>query len=402
MYSLLLILIYIAFISLGLPDSLLGSGWPEIHADMNVPVSYMGIISMVISGGTIVSSLLSDKLIRKLGTRVVTVISVFLTAVALFGFSFSDRFWMLIVFAVPYGLGAGAIDAALNNYVALHYSSKHMSWLHCFWGVGTIISPYIMSYALSGAEWQDGYRWVAFLQIGITALLVASLPAWKRKSVSAGETGRRAPLGLKNTLRLPGVRSLLIGFFAYCAAESTTMLWASSYLTKVYSLSEEQAAACASLFFIGITAGRFLSGLISAKAGDKNLIRAGAAVGTAGIVLLFLPLSSEYAALAGLVVIGLGFAPVYPSVIHSTPAHFGRDNSQAVIGVQMASAYVGSTFSPLLFGLLAGAVGIRALPFWLLAFVALMICMLERTERLTGGRAEKTDGKGNSAGAAGA
>lgn len=402
MYGFLLALIYLAFVGLGLPDSLLGSAWPAMQPQFGVPASLAGLVSMIISGGTICSSLLSDRLTKRFGTGVVTAASVGLTAAALFGFSLSSGFWMLCLWAVPYGLGAGAVDAALNNYVALHYSSRQMSWLHCFWGVGTIISPYIMSYALSGAEWQDGYRWVAFLQIGITALLVASLPAWKRKSVSAGETGRRAPLGLKNTLRLPGVRSLLIGFFAYCAAESTTMLWASSYLTKVYSLSEEQAAACASLFFIGITAGRFLSGLISAKAGDKNLIRAGAAVGTAGIVLLFLPLSSEYAALAGLVVIGLGFAPVYPSVIHSTPAHFGWDNSQAVIGVQMASAYVGSTFSPLLFGLLAGAVGIRALPFWLLAFVALMICMLERTERLTGGRAEKTDGKGNSAGAAGA
>ena len=379
MYSFLLAIIYLAFISLGLPDSLLGSAWPTMQSYLGIPSSWAGIVTMIISGGTICSSLLSDRLTKKLGTGVVTAVSVALTAAALFGFSLSDRFWMLCLWAVPYGLGAGAVDAALNNYVAVHYSSRQMSWLHCFWGIGTIISPYIMSYALSAAQWRDGYRWVSFIQIGIALLLFCSLPFWKRRASGAGE--KAAPLGLKNTLKIRGVPQLLIGFFAYCAAESTIMLWASSYLVSVRSVTEQRAAAFASLFFIGITAGRFLSGLISVKLGDKTLIRAGTVIGAAGILLLLLPVSSEYPALIGLVVIGLGFAPVYPSVIHSTPDHFGADNSQAIIGVQMASAYIGSTFAPLLFGVLADAAGISLMPFWLIAFVGLMISMFEWTER---------------------
>ena len=389
MYSLLLALIYLAFISLGLPDSLLGSAWPVIQPQFGVPASLAGVVTMIISGGTILSSLLSDRLTKKFGTGVVTAVSVALTAAALLGFSLSSAFWMLCVWAIPYGLGAGAVDAALNNYVALHYSSRQMSWLHCFWGVGTIVSPYIMSSALSHASWQDGYRWVSFVQIGITVLLVATLPLWKRKNEGTAEE-KGTPLGLKNTLKIRGVKPLLVGFFAYCAAESTAMLWASSYLVGVHSLPEERAAAFASLFFIGVTAGRFLSGFVSGRLGDRNLIRIGAGVGIVGILLLLLPLPTEYPALVGLVVIGLGFAPIYPSIIHATPAHFGRDNSQAVIGIQMASAYVGSTFSPLLFGLLAGAAGLRAMPVWLLAFIALSVVMLEWTEKLTAGAKKGT------------
>lgn len=219
MYSLLLVLIYIAFISLGLPDSLLGSGWMAMHTEMNVPISYMGVLSMLISGGTIVSSLCSDRLTRKLSTKIVTVTSVFLTVIALFGFSFSTHFWMLIVFAIPYGLGAGAIDAALNNYVALHYSSKCMSWLHCFWGVGTIISPFVMSYALTYSVWNNGYRIVGTLQLVITLLLLFTLPVWKvNKEASVTQ---ETSIGLLKALKIKGVPFLLIGFFAYCAAEAT-------------------------------------------------------------------------------------------------------------------------------------------------------------------------------------
>ncbi len=387
MYTLLLAVIYLAFVSLGLPDSLLGSAWPVIQPDFGVPVSWAGLVTMIISGGTICSSLLSDRLTKKFGAGVVTAVSVAMTAAALFGFSTAGRFWMLCLWAIPYGLGAGAVDAALNNYVALHYSSRQMSWLHCFWGVGTIVSPYIMSYALASAHWQDGYRWVSFVQIGITLLLVLSLPLWKKRKEGAEEE-KAEPLGLKKTFGIRGVPQLLTGFFAYCAADSSVMLWASSYLVSVRSVSEERAAAFASLFFIGITAGRFLSGLVSGRLGDKALIRIGAGIGTAGIVCLLLPVRTEYLALVGLVVTGLGFAPIYPSVIHSTPDHFGRDKSQAVIGVQMASAYVGSTFAPLLFGLLSEALGIGVLPVWLLAFVGLMVAMLEWTERtIAAGRA---------------
>ncbi len=381
MYSLLLALIYIAFISLGLPDSLLGSGWPVIHTDLDVPISFMGIISMTISGGTIVSSLLSDKLTGKLGTRIVTVISVFLTAFALFGFSFSTQFWMLIVFAVPYGLGAGAIDAALNNYVALHYSSKHMSWLHCFWGVGTIVSPFVMSYALTNSNWNNGYRIVGFIQLAIAILLLVTLPVWKVHNQSAEK--KQQSIGLIGALKIKGVPFLLIGFFAYCAAEATAMSWASTYFTEVKGISTEKAAQFAALFYIGITVGRFLSGFVTDKLGDKKMIVIGTCILSCGIIALMIPVSYPLVSIIGFVVIGFGCAPIYPSIIHSTPNNFGAENSGAIIGIQMASAYVGSTFIPPLFGLLGNHIGFKILPVYLIVFVALMITMLELTFKVT-------------------
>ena len=381
MYSLLLALIYIAFISLGLPDSLLGSGWPVIHTDLDVPISFMGIISMTISGGTIVSSLLSDKLTGKLGTRIVTVISVFLTTFALFGFSFSTQFWMLIVFAVPYGLGAGAIDAALNNYVALHYSSKHMSWLHCFWGVGTIVSPFVMSYALTNSNWNNGYRIVGFIQLAIAILLLVTLPVWKVHNQSAEK--KQQSIGLIGALKIKGVPFLLIGFFAYCAAEATAMSWASTYFTEVKGISTEKAAQFAALFYIGITVGRFLSGFVTDKLGDKKMIIIGTCILSCGIIALMIPVSYPLVSIIGFVVIGFGCAPIYPSIIHSTPNNSGAENSGAIIGIQMASAYVGSTFIPPLFGLLGNHIGFKILPVYLIVFVALMITMLELTFKVT-------------------
>lgn len=380
MYSLLLALIYVAFVSLGLPDSLLGSGWPTIHTDLNVPISYMGIISMVISGGTIVSSLLSDKLTGKLGTRTVTVVSVFLTAVALLGFSFATEFWMLIVFAVPYGLGAGAVDAALNNYVALHYKARHMSWLHCLWGVGTIVSPFVMSAALTNSTWHDGYRIVGYIQLGITILLLVTLPVWKVNQ--SAETAPLKHLGLAGTLKIRGVPFLLIGFFAYCAADATAMNWASTYFAEVKGIPAEQAAQLASLFYIGLTAGRFLSGFVTDKLGDRKMIVIGTAVLACGILILLIPGPSALA-IAGFVVIGFGCAPIYPCIIHSTPNNFGAENSGSIIGIQMAGAYVGSTFIPPLFGVLGRQFGFEIMPLYLLVFAALMIAMTELTFRVT-------------------
>ncbi len=380
MYSLLLILIYIAFISLGLPDSLVGSGWPAMHADLGVPVSYMGIVTMIISGGTIVSSLLSEKLTKKFGTRHVTVVSVFLTAAAMLGFSFADRFWMLLLFGVPYGLGAGAIDAALNNYIALHYKARHMNWLHCFWGVGTIVSPFVMSHALSHANWQGGFRIIGLVQLGIALLLLCTLPVWKIHSRTE-EAGGEKVLGLRGALRIRGVPLLLIGFFAYCAAEATAMNWASTYFAEVKGVADEQAAQFASLFYIGITASRFLCGFLSDKLGDRKMILAGTAVLLGGIALLLIPAPNALA-IAGFVIIGFGCGPVYPSIVHSTPDNFGAENSGAIIGIQMASAYVGSTFIPPLFGLLGRALGFAVLPFFLLVFLFLMITMTELTFRI--------------------
>lgn len=382
MYSFLLALIYLAFISLGLPDSLLGSGWPVMHAELGVSVSFMGIVSMVISGGTILSSLLSDRLTHRLGTRIVTVVSVFLTVVALFGFSISTRFWMLIAFAVPYGLGAGAIDAALNNYIALHYKAKHMSWLHCFWGVGTIVSPFIMGYALTHSTWNAGYRIVGLIQLAIAVLLLVTLPVWKIHADATETVGRR--VGLRAALRIKGVPFLLLGFFAYCSAETTTMQWASTYFVEVKHLPAERAATLAALFYIGITAGRFLSGFLTEKLGDRGMIRLGAGVLACGIAALLLPVESYYLAFAAFLVIGLGCAPIYPCIIHSTPANFGAESSGAIIGIQMASAYVGSTFVPPLFGLVGKALGFSILPVYLAVFAALMLVMTELTFRTTG------------------
>lgn len=387
MYSLLLALIYLAFISLGLPDSLLGSGWPVMHAEFGVPVSYMGIVSMVISGGTIVSSLFSDRLTRKLGTPVVTVTSVLLTVFALFGFSYATRFWMLLVLAVPYGLGAGAIDAALNNYVALHYKAKHMSWLHCFWGVGTIISPFIMRYALTHQTWNGGYRIVGFLQLAIALLLLVTLPVWKVNKARSEVAGKS--LGLTAALRIRGVPFLLLGFFAYCAAEATTMQWASTYFVEVKGLPTEQAAGFAALFYIGITVGRFISGFLNDRLGDRRMIRLGTCVLACGILALALPVRSYAAAFAAFLVIGLGCAPIYPCIIHSTPYNFGAENSGAIIGIQMASAYVGSTFIPPLFGLLGNAISFSIMPLYLLVFFALMIVMVDMTFRVTQKKAQK-------------
>lgn len=382
MYLLLLALIYIAFISLGLPDSLLGSAWPVMRIELGVPISYMGIVSMIISGGTILSSLLSDKLTTKFGTKIVTVSSVFLTVIALFGFSFSTKFWMLILFSIPYGLGAGAIDAALNNYVALHYKAKHMSWLHCFWGVGAIVSPFVMGYALTTSVWNNGYRIIGFIQLGIAVLLLATLPVWKVNKDSTEE--ERKSIGISKALKIKGVPFLLIGFFAYCAAEATAMQWASTYFVEVKGMSGQKAASFASLFYIGITAGRFLSGFITGKLGDQKMIIIGTTILICGIVTLFLPFNSYVIAVIAFILIGFGCAPIYPCIIHSTPQNFGAENSGAIIGIQMASAYVGSTFLPPLFGLIGKVIGFSFMPIYLLVFIVIMIVMIELTFRVTG------------------
>ena len=389
MYSLLLAIIYIAFISLGLPDSLLGSAWPSMQAEMGTPISYAGIITMIIAGGTIVSSLLSERLTKRFGTGLVTALSVLMTAAALFGFSMSNSFWMLCIWAIPYGLGAGAVDAALNNHVALHYTSRHMNWLHCFWGVGAVIGPYIMGYSLAGGlGWSSGFKTVSLIQIIIALGLFASLPIWRRlKTTVLGEmsttpTPTRAPiLKLSEIIRIRGVKFVIPAFFAYCALEGTAGLWATSYLVLHRGISPETAATYASFFFLGITIGRFISGLISDRIGDRNMIRIGLGIMTAGVFAVWFPITPNWLCLSGLVIIGLGCAPVYPAIIHATPANFGKENSQAIIGVQMASAYTGLTLVPPLFGLIAGRVSISLYPAFLLVFVIVMLVMTERLNK---------------------
>lgn len=384
MYALLLAIIYLAFISLGLPDSLVGAGWPVMHTDLGVPVGFAGILTTVIAVGTIISSLLSERLTRRLGAGLVTAVSVAMTAAALIGFSFSGSFWMLCLWAIPYGLGAGAVDAALNNYVALHYAARHMNWLHSFWGVGASISPFIMSHAIgSGAGWPSAYQSVGAIQVVLTLVLFLSLTLWgKVNSVSkpaqqpAEPETSHVPLG--QALRIPGVPLILGAFFTYCAVETTAILWASSYLVADRGVSPETAAAFAALFLIGITGGRFLAGFFADRIGDRALIRGGFLAVIAGFVLIALPLPTDVFALAGLVLAGLGSAPIYPAIIHSTPANFGPQNSQAIIGIQMAAAYTGSTLAPVVFGAVSAWAGMGVFPIYLGLIALLGLALSER------------------------
>ena len=379
----LLAIIYLSFISLGLPDALLGAAWPNMYPEFQVPVSFAGMISMIIAFGTIISSLQSDRLTKRFGTGKVTAVSVGLTALALWGFSISHSFILLCLWAIPYGLGAGSVDASLNNYVALHYSSKHMSWLHCMWGVGATLGPYIMGAVLTGgASWNTGYRIISVLQIALTAVLVFSLPKWKGQNISSGETIHAKALSLKEILAIPGAKAVMLCFFCYCAIESTTMLWASSYLHLAKGVDAKTAASFAGMFCIGITIGRGINGFIAMKLKDRQMIRMGQAIILAGIIVMILPFGKTVS-LVGFSLIGLGCAPVYPCIIHSTPLHFGAERSQAIIGVQMASAYVGTCLMPPLFGLIANHISIRLLPVYLLLLLALMVYMHELLERIT-------------------
>ena len=389
MASLLLAVIYVAFVSLGLPDAVLGAAWPTMSGDLGAPVSWAGGISMTISACTIVSALLSDRMTLRFGAGRVTAVSVALTAAALFGFSVAPNYWMLIVMAVPYVLGAGGADAALNNHVAVHYKSRHMSWLHCMWGLGASIGPYIMGSALSGGlGWPWGYRCIAALQAALTVVLVLSLPLWKARRGSASgrpsRGGERRPLGVRGVLAIRGAREILIMFFCYCAIEATAGLWAASYMVIHGGMDAGRAAGLAGLFYVGITVGRALSGFLTMRFDDPTMIRIGQAVLAAGVVLLLLPLPAGMGTVAGLVVVGLGCAPIYPCVIHSTPDYFGAERSQAIVGVQMACAYVGSLAMPPLFGIVAQYVSIALYPWYLLVLLALMVAMHERLRALRG------------------
>lgn len=380
MVHLLLAIIYLAFISLGLPDALLGAAWPSMYPQFDVPVSYAGIISMIIALGTVVSSLQSDRLTKKLGTGKVTALSVLMTAMALFGFATSHSFGMLCLWAIPYGLGAGSVDASLNNYVALHYESRHMSWLHCMWGIGASAGPYIMGYALTeGWGWNSGYHIIAVLQIVLTAILLCSLPLWKQRPAEVLQDGKVQnvkALSIREVLQLAGAREILVCFFCYCALEQTTGLWASSYLTLHKGVSADTAATFASMFYLGITVGRALSGFLTMKLNDVQMIRLGEVIIGIGVLVMLLPFGQSLS-LTGLILIGLGCAPVYPCVIHSTPAHFGADKSQAIIGIQMACAYVGTCLMPPVFGLIANHITVALLPVYLLIILVLMVIMHE-------------------------
>ena len=379
MVSLLLAVIYLIFISLGLPDSLLGSGWPTMQETFGVPSSYAGYVSMAISFMTIISALISPRMIRRFHTKWIVIVSIMLTVMGLFGFSFSTSYVMLFLFVIPYGLGAGAIDASVNHYVANNYSGSVMNFLHCFYGVGAVISPNIMALALSKARWNEGYRWTAYIQMVILLVCILSLPLWKRNESSA-EAEEEAGAGIKEALKVPGVILTLIAFFAYCSGEATCFLWTSSYFAGAKEgLSAELIASFGSLIFGGLMLGRLISGFVSNKLGDRSLIRIGIILELVGIVMVMLPISHYLPAAIGFVIIGTGMGPVYPAIQHMAPINFGKKYSAAVIGLQMASAYVGSTFMPMVFGSIQQHLGIGIMPVYLLIFAVINIGLLERT-----------------------
>lgn len=379
MYSLLIAVIYLIFISLGLPDSLLGSGWPAMHAAFSVPSSYAGYVSMAISFMTIISALLSPIMIKRFHTKWIVIVSIFLTVMGLIVFSISTSYAMLFVFAVPYGMGAGAIDASVNHYVANNYSGSVMNFLHCFYGVGAVISPNIMAVALSKASWNEGYRWTAYIQIFILLICIISLPLWK-KNESDSNKQEEEVAGIREALKRPGVVLTLIAFFAYCSGEATCFLWTSSYFAGVKEgLTDHLIASFGSLIFGGLMLGRLISGFVSNRLGDRMLIRIGIFVEVVGILLVMIPVASFIPAAIGFVIIGTGMGPVYPAIQHMAPTNFGERYSAAVIGLQMASAYIGSTFMPMIFGNIQEKIGIGIMPFYLLIFAVLNIWMLERT-----------------------
>ena len=382
MVHLLLLIIYLSFVSLGLPDALLGAAWPTMSEGLAVPLSYAGGISMLISIHTVFSSLMADRLNRRLGTGKVTAISVGMTAAALFGFSVSREYWQLCLWAIPYGLGAGSVDASLNNYVAIHYASRHMSWLHCMWGLGASVGPYLMGLALTtGMGWSGGYRMIALLQLGLTAILVVSLPLWKKNGADEhrSDASQRA-LGLWGTLKIPGVKKAVLAFACYCAMEQSCMLWAGSYLVLNTGMAEETAATCAGIYVLGIAVGRFLTGFLTMKLSDKALVRLGEGLVLAGIFILLL---GRAAVVPGLFAMGLGSAPVYPCMVHATPGHFGQEHSQAVIGLQSAGAFAGICCMPPLFGLLAQSFGVSLLPWFLLAILLALAATHESLNKKT-------------------
>lgn len=388
MVSLLLPIIYLAFISLGLPDALLGAAWPSMYPQLGAGVAWAGGVSMIISAGTIVSSLASERLNTRLGTGRVTALSVATTAVALFGFSICTQFWQLCLWAIPYGLGAGSVDAALNNYVALHYESRHMSWLHCTWGIGAAGGPVIMGWALAGSTWQNGYRIISILQIVLTAVLIFSLPLWQTPAdTGAGEDFTLEHRTLPQLMKVPGVPEVMCCFALYNGLEAVAGMWAASYCTLVRGLDATTAASWASLFYLGITVGRFFSGFLTMKFNDQQMIRLGQTLIAVGIALLLLPGSAVLP--VGLVVIGLGCAPIYPCIIHETPANFGKNLSMAMTGIQMAAAYVGVTMLSPFFGVLAQNITMQLYPWALLAMLVLMFILSEQLHKKTAARRAK-------------
>lgn len=378
MTLLLLIVIYIAFIGLGIPDSLFGAAWPAIYSEFDLPISSANLITLIISGGTVLSSFFSARIINRFGTAAVTFASTLFTAVALLGFSLSGSLLWLCISAVPLGIGAGSIDSALNNYVALHYKATHMNFLHCFYGIGVSLSPYLMSLALSdNSDWHRGYRVAFFIQLGITTVTLISLPLWKKAhgagtADGSGDDIKPHTLTILELVKIPGIKADWLMFICSCAIEFTCGTWGSTYLVNAKGASPESAARVITFYYVGIAVGRFLSGLAASKLKSRTIIHIGQAVVLAAIIVLLLPLPIAFSCV-GLFMVGLGNGPVFPNLTHLTPKSFGAENSQSVIGSQLAMSYIGVTILPMLFGVLAQYISAAIMPLFLLAIYVIFI-----------------------------
>lgn len=378
--TLILIIVYLSFISLGLPDSLLGSAWPAMYGELGVSISSISWISVITTGGTVLSSLLSGTMIKRFGTAKVTLVSILLTAIALLGFAFSGSFLGLCILAIPLGLGAGSVDAALNNFVALYFKASHMSWLHSFWGLGATMGPLILSFFIARGSWENGYLAIGILQLILVAFITSSLPKWKQVENKDANDASEAEVvfqSKKSVLKKNSVKLSVLAFFLYSAIETTTGLWSSTYLVEYKSLAPEVAARWTSLFFLGITIGRLISGFLTYTMSNKLLIRLGQLICAFGGVLLLVPFSDLFS-MAGLLFIGLGCAPIYPSMIHDTPNRFGRGASQSVMGLQVAFAYIGSSIMPLIFSGLVSFSTIGLFPVYILLSVVVMTLCSEK------------------------
>ena len=377
MFSLLLFIIYLSFISLGLPDAVLGAAWPIIHEEFGVPISFSGSIYMLISCCTILSSLKSESLRLRFGTGKITAFSVLLTAVAIFGFSISPSLSVMLFFAIPYGLGAGSVDAALNHYVAVHYSGRSMNWLHCMWGIGAALGPYILGFVLQrGESWRSGYLVLSMIQAALTIVLFLSLGLWGKEEKKEKTEEKKTPMSFRQILSITGAKECLVSFFLYCAIEQTLGLWSGSFMVYSLKIEAKLAASFVALFYFGITFGRFLAGILAAKWQDEALILGGCGILFLGLVLLFCSMVPgqevklfgmelrQLLVICALLLSGLGCAPIYPAIIHSTPRNFGAENTSALIGKQMAAAYIGSMSFPPFFGVLAKIFGTGLFPFF--------------------------------------
>lgn len=393
MATFFLFVIYMAFIGLGLPDSVLGASWPVLHQALDVPIAHAGILSIMTTGGTIISSFMSGRVTNRFGTGRVTLVSVLMTAMALMGFSYATNFYWLMLLTIPLGLGAGSVDAALNGYVSLHYEAKHMSWLHSFWGVGATIGPMIMSLFLAQASgWRRGYFTLSLIQVAIVILLFTSLPLWKKfrqEAVSEPSENQDENQKTEGVYRIPGVKYAILSFFAYCAVEMTTGLWGSSYLVRYSGFTPETAARYTSLFFGGITLGRFITGFITMKYSFKHVIRVG--ILFIGLGILMVLSGSKVMLIPGFLFIGLGCAPVFPGMIHETPERFGKKHAQSIIGIQMAFAYMGSTLMPAIFGIVVGRGYLWLFTPYLLLMLGILLFSTERINSLM--KAKKTDAR---------